>query len=99
VTAGPRLTDTLVDYARRLERRVAWPRGWPQNPMTDAQWMAKFTALATSRCTPAEAAPIAALTLGIQEVPGVRTLGAAPSLSGDAGRGDEPGESRLLPGR
>ncbi len=65
---------------RTLERRVDWPRGWPQNPMTDAQWMDKYMTLATARCTPAEASRIAELTLAIEDVRDVRVLGAALSL-------------------
>ena len=67
---------------RALEQRVDWPKGWPQNPMTDAQWMEKYTTLATSCCTPAQAARIAELTLGIEDVRDVRELGAALSLRG-----------------
>lgn len=65
---------------RTLERRVDWPKGWPQNPMTDAEWMDKYTSLATSCCTPAQASRIAELTLGIEDVLDVRELGAALSL-------------------
>lgn len=65
---------------RALERRVDWPRGWPQNPMTDAEWMDKYLTLATSRCTRAQASRIAELTLAIETVPDIRALGAALSL-------------------
>lgn len=65
---------------RTLERRVDWPRGWPQNPMTDAQWREKFRTLTAYRCTEAQAERIADLTLAIDKVTDIRALAAALSL-------------------
>ncbi|HYM90647.1 MAG TPA: MmgE/PrpD family protein, partial [bacterium] len=65
---------------RRLERRVDWPRGWPENPMTEAQWMDKYRTLTAYRCTPAQSARIAELTLALSELGDIRVLGDALSL-------------------
>lgn len=65
---------------RTLTKRVDWPRGYPQNPLTGNEVMEKFMAMATQRCARKQASYIAQLTLNLEEIGNVNQLGMALSL-------------------
>ena len=65
---------------RRLENRVDYPKGWPQNPLTDEEWLDKYMYMATQTATEQQARRIADLTLNLNSVSDVRQLGEALAL-------------------
>ncbi len=65
---------------RRLQKRVDTPKGYPKTPPTDPELMQKYLSMATQQCTNEQAMHIAELTLDIDKLDDIRTLGAALSL-------------------
>lgn len=73
-----RYTSVLVVRTvdgRLLSRRVDWPKGYPQNPLTKEEVMDKFLSMATQRCSREQAIRIADLTLSLEDMTDARELG------------------------
>ena len=59
--------EILTDDGTRHARRVEWPRGCPQNPMSEDEIVAKFLDLTEARVGRSAGEAIAELTMGLDE--------------------------------
>lgn len=62
---------------KEFRKRVDWPKGWPQNPMTHEEWSAKFQFMAMQVSSAEQATQIADYVLHIENLPSIRSLSEA----------------------